>query len=130
VTIATYSLLDALGVRISGDAVAYIGLSSIGTFAPISAWCLLRRRADQIAASMQGRWGRALLAGVASNLGFGLALWAQTIAPIAYVTALRETSVVFGTAVAAWVLREPVSARRWLGAAVVATGAILLGLGR
>jgi drug/metabolite transporter (DMT)-like permease len=45
---------------------------------------------------------------------------------MAYVTALRETSVVFGAALAAWVLHEPVSRRRWLGAIVVAAGAIAL----
>ena len=129
ITIAGYSLLDALGVRSAGDPIAYIGVSSIAGYAPICTVCLLRRRPEQIALGVRGRWGRVLIAGALSNAGFGLALWAQTIAPIAYVTALRETSVVFGAAIAAWVLREPVHARRWLGAGVVAGGAALLVLG-
>jgi drug/metabolite transporter (DMT)-like permease len=125
-TIATYSIVDGLGARASGDAFAYIGASSIGTFVPISVYCFLRRGFGHMAREMRGDWLRAIAAGAASNAGFGLALWAQTLAPMAYVTALRETSVVFGAALAAWVLHEPVSRRRWLGAIVVAAGAIAL----
>jgi drug/metabolite transporter (DMT)-like permease len=126
VTIATYSLLDGLGARVSGDAIAYIGASSIGTFLPITLYCFARRGFGPLAREMRGNWLRALTAGAASNAGFGLALWAQTLAPMAYVTALRETSVVFGAALAAWVLHEPVGRRRWLGAIVVAAGAVAL----
>ena len=125
-TIATYSILDGLGARVSGDAIAYIGVSSLSTFVPITLYCVWRRGPVQMAAAMQGNWLRFVGAGAACDAGFGLALWAQTIAPLAYVTALRETSVVFGAAIATWVLREPVSGRRWPGAIVVALGAIAL----
>jgi drug/metabolite transporter (DMT)-like permease len=126
VTIAGYSIVDGLGVRASGDAAAYIGASAVANFAPITFYCVLRRGSSRMAAALQGNWLRFAGAGIASNAGFGLALWAQTIAPIAYVTALRETSVVFGAAIATWVLREPVSRRRWLGAIVVAIGGAVL----
>jgi drug/metabolite transporter (DMT)-like permease len=126
VTIAGYSILDALGARVSGDAIAYIGASSLGTFLPITAYGALRRGPGSIVVALHGNWLRFVGAGAASNAGFGIALWAQTIAPIAYVTALRETSVVFGAILSAWVLHEPVSGRRWFGALVVASGAALL----
>ena len=100
VTIATYSILDGLGARASGDAIAYIGASSLGTFVPITLYCVWRRGSAQMAAAMEGNWLRFVGAGAVCNAGFGLALWAQTIAPLAYVTALRETSVVFGAAIA------------------------------
>jgi drug/metabolite transporter (DMT)-like permease len=64
--------------------------------------------------------------GIISFLGYGLVLWAQTIAPIAQVTALRETSVVFGAVIAFAVLREHLGLRRWIGAFVVAMGAGLI----
>jgi uncharacterized membrane protein len=130
VAIAAYSLLDALGVRLSGDALAYIGASSLGTFLPRVAYAFSSVRPAQIAAAMPGRWLTVLTAGVMSNAGFGLALWAQTIAPIAYVTGLRETSVVFGAAIAAILLHERVSPTRWFGAVVVAVGAMLIAFGR
>jgi len=101
ISIATYSLVDALGARASGDALAYIGVSSLGTFVPIAMYCFVRRSRETVGDAMRGRWVKVLAAGAFSNAGFGLALWAQTIAPIAHVTAIRETSVVFGVAIAA-----------------------------
>jgi drug/metabolite transporter (DMT)-like permease len=64
--------------------------------------------------------------GVISFAGYGLVLWAQTFAPIAQVTALRETSVVWGALIAFVFLRERLGLRRWLGAAIVAAGAGLI----
>jgi drug/metabolite transporter (DMT)-like permease len=48
------------------------------------------------------------------------------MAPIAQVTALRETSVVFGALIAFLFLRERLGPRRWAGAAIVALGAGLI----
>jgi drug/metabolite transporter (DMT)-like permease len=48
-------------------------------------------------------------------------------APIGPITALRETSVLFGSALAALLLKERVTLRRWAGALVVCAGAILIG---
>lgn len=129
-SIATYSLVDALGARASGDALAYIGVSSLGTFLPIALYSFLRRSRESVNTAMRGRWLQVLAAGALSNAGFGLALWAQTIAPIAYVTALRETSVVFGAAIAAVILRETVVPRRWVGAVAIAVGAGLITVSR
>ena len=47
------------------------------------------------------------VAGGIGNLGsYGLALWAMTQAPVAIVAALRETSILFGMAIAALALGE------------------------
>jgi drug/metabolite transporter (DMT)-like permease len=129
VTIAIYSLLDALGARASGDAITYMGFSSFASFLPATVFGLWRRGIKPLYNQARGRALQLLAAGAITMFGFGLALWAQTIAPIAHITALRETSVVFGTAIAAVFLREPVGRRRWLGAVIVAGGAILLASG-
>lgn len=129
VSIACYSMLDALGARVSGDAVGYMGLSAFATFLPITAYGLWTRGVSPVRQNLHGRGLPMLAAGAMTIFGYGLVLWAQTFAPIAYVTALRETSVVFGVAIAAVFLREPVGRRRWLGAVIVAGGAILLATG-
>jgi uncharacterized membrane protein len=126
VTIAAYSILDGLGARASGDAFAYVGASAFGTYLPIIAYSSVRRGIAPVLTILSGRERRFVVAGIVCEVGFGLALWAQTIAPIAYVTALRETSVVFGAIIASWLLRESVSRRRWLGAVAVALGAALV----
>lgn len=127
VAIASYSLVDALGARVAGDVLAYKSWGTLATFAPILAFVVLRRGPKQFAALGQGRWTRGLIAGALSSAGFALVLWAQMRAPIGPITALRETSVVFGAAIAAVMLKEAVTTRRWAGAALVAAGALLIG---
>jgi drug/metabolite transporter (DMT)-like permease len=129
-SIATYSLVDALGARVSEDALTYIGWSSLGTFIPITLFAVARRGPSRFLAAAQGRWLQGMSAGALSNAGFGIVLWAQMRAPIGYVTALRETSVVFGAAIAALLLKERVTPRRWAGALAVAVGALMIGFAR
>jgi drug/metabolite transporter (DMT)-like permease len=76
----------------------------------------------------RGAWGL-LAAGAGCTLGsYGIVLWAMTLAPIGLVAALRETSIVFGTLIAAAFLRERVSRQRWAGVALVAAGAAAMRL--
>jgi drug/metabolite transporter (DMT)-like permease len=127
ISIAAYSLIDALGVRIAGDVLAYKSWGMIGTFLPILFFVLVRRTPAGFLEAGQGRWARGLFAGVISSAGFAIVLWAQMRAPIGPVTALRELSVAFGAAIAAVVLKEMVTPRRWTGAIMVAAGAMLIG---
>jgi drug/metabolite transporter (DMT)-like permease len=125
--IATYSVINGMGVREAGNVLSYIGFMTIGTFAPIGLYALWRRR-DVIVAHAKKDGLRAGVIGICSSGGFAIALWAQTMAPIAHVTALRETSVVFGALIAFAFLHEHLGARRWMGAGVVAIGAVLIAL--
>jgi len=59
---------------------------------------------------------------------YWVALWAMTQAPVAAVAALRETSILFATAIALLVLRERVGPLRLVGAALIAYGAIAMRL--
>lgn len=70
-----------------------------------------------------------VLAGIGMFGAYALALVALGLAPAASVAAVRETSVVMATALAALVLHEGVGARRLLGSAVVAAGVAALALG-
>jgi drug/metabolite transporter (DMT)-like permease len=126
--IAGYSLIDALGVRINGDVFRYKGWGAVFTFLPISLFIIASRGPAAFRAAAAGRWRVGLIAGAVSSAGFMLVLWAQMRAPIGPITALRETSVLFGAALAALLLKERVTARRWAGAIVVCAGAVLIGL--
>lgn len=55
-----------------------------------------------------------------------IAVWAFTEAPLALVAALRESSILFATLIAAIVLREPVSRWRWTSAALIAGGIAIM----
>jgi drug/metabolite transporter (DMT)-like permease len=53
----------------------------------------------------------------------------MTRAPVAAVSALRETSVLFATLLGAWLLKERLGAQRLLGALVIVGGVIALRFG-
>jgi drug/metabolite transporter (DMT)-like permease len=68
------------------------------------------------------------LGGAASVASYGIALWAMTHAPVAAIAALRETSILFATGIAAFVLREAVGRARVAAACMIACGAIAMRL--
>ena len=72
------------------------------------------------------RWPLAALGGAASIGSYAIALWAMTQAPVAVVSALRETSVLFATALSVWVLKERFGLQRAVGAVVIVLGVIVL----
>lgn len=70
------------------------------------------------------------LVGASASLGsYGIALWAMTLAPVATVAALRETSVLFAALIGTCFLKEPFTLRRALGTAVIVIGVMALRLG-
>ena len=73
-------------------------------------------------------WRRGLFGGALQVLAYGIALWAMTLAPIAVVAALRETSVLFGAGIAVVVLKEPLRAARIVAALLIVCGLVLIRL--
>lgn len=69
---------------------------------------------------------RGVLAGALSLLAYGLVLWAQTRGALAAVSALRETSVIFGAALGSVFLREPFGRYRIFAAVTIASGILIL----
>lgn len=86
----------------------------------------LYRDGRDVIPAMRIYWRRGLLGGALQLLSYGIAIWAMTIAPIAIVAALRETSVLFGAVIAVTILKEPVSAGRISAAAVIVAGLVVL----
>lgn len=124
--IASYTLVDGLGVRASGAAASYTMWIFVLTGTPLALWAAWRRR--DVFAYAAHNWRSALIGGVGTLASYGLVLWAMTEAPIPMVAALRETSILFGTAIAAFVLREKVSTVRIAAVLIIAAGAALLRL--
>jgi drug/metabolite transporter (DMT)-like permease len=125
--IALYTIVDGAGVRLSGSAAAYTMWVFLATALPIGAWALLLRRADLVA-HCRSRWHFGLIGGACTLGAYVLALWAMTQAPVALVAALRETSILFGTALSAVVLKERFGWQRHAAALTVVSGAIVLKL--
>lgn len=125
--IAGYTLVDGTGVRRSGAPAAYTMWIFLLTGLVLAGWALVAQR-QVFLRYAQANWMRGLIGGAGAVTAYGLVLWAMTTAPIAIVAALRETSILFGTAISALVLRESVGRARLIGVCVIAAGAVLLRL--
>lgn len=128
VTVATYTVLDGLGARASGQPIGYLIWLTTAQGALFSV-IALAVRGKPLAAEVRARWALGLLTGVLSAAGYGIVIWAMTEAPIALVAALRETSVLFAALLGALLLREPFGRRRVAAAFLVAAGAALVRFG-
>ena len=126
--IASYTLIDGIGVRLSGAPAAYTMWIFVLNGAGLLLWTLLRRPADLLAYA-KTQWHLAAFGGFGTLASYGLALWAMTQAPVAAIAALRETSILFAIAIAALFLREKISPRRYLSIALIAAGAVLMRAG-
>ena len=126
VVIAAYTLVDGFGVRASGAPATYTMWIYVLTGVPLALWALARRR--DFPAYIARNWHLGFIGGVGTLASYGLVLWAMTEAPIPVVAALRETSILFGTAIAGLVLREKIGAARIAAVLVIAAGAAVLRL--
>jgi drug/metabolite transporter (DMT)-like permease len=124
-TIAAYTTVDGLGVRLSGSPVAYIGWLMLLESLCVPAWALARRR-RALGGLSRRVLASGLLAGALSVLAYGLVLWAQTRGALAPIAALRETSVIFGAVIGTVVFREPFGRWRITATVVVVLGVLLL----
>ena len=128
VVIAGYTLIDGLGVRRSGAPAAYTLWIFVVTGVPLAAWALRRRGSSHLADYVRRNWRFGLIGGVGTLASYGLALWAMTVAPIAVVAALRETSILFGVIISGLLLKEHVGLARLAAACTIAVGAAVLRL--
>ena len=120
--IGAYTLIDAQGARASGAPVSYT-LWFFAANALVIGSFVLARRGRELPAYLRRHWARAVLGGACSVGSYAIALWAMTLAPVALVAVLRETSVIFAAIIGALFLNERLTRRR-----LVATGAVMAGL--
>ncbi|MFP3611844.1 DMT family transporter [Paraburkholderia sp. SIMBA_050] len=130
-TIAVYTVIDSIGVRLSGgEALAYTAwmflfywlmpLLFVALRGVTALWPPVRSAPVSIGSSLVG--------GLVSIAAYGIVIWALQSGATGTVSALRETSVVFAVLIGRVFLREAVSAKRWIACMIVAAGAVCLGL--
>jgi drug/metabolite transporter (DMT)-like permease len=123
VVIASYSLTDGHGVRLSGAPEAYTLWIFFTQGVAMFGWAAFARRREFFTRLRQ-RWPVALGGGGLSIASYGLALMAMTQAPVALVAALRESSILFGILLARLLLKEKISASRVFAVALIVAGVI------
>jgi len=126
--IAAYTIVDGLGARASGAPATYTAWILFGGGIATVAWRLWLRGAP-LARAIVERAGLGIAGGVMGFAAYGIALWAMTLAPIGAVAAVRESSVLFATALGAIALHEKFGPWRWLSTGLVLAGLVIVKLG-
>ncbi len=129
--IAAYSLVDGIGARVATTALGYWNWAAIGNAVLLSGWTLAAK--PPVFAALTSNRSVILtgfVGGSASFLAYGLVIWAFTQAPIALVTALRETSIVFALLIGVGILKERLDLAKVVSTIVTISGAVLLRVSR
>lgn len=128
VLIAIYTVIDAKGARNSGHVAQYICMLFVLDGWPFAALVFMQRK-GQVWPYVRTRWPVAMGGACASIGSYAIALWAMTVAPVAMVAALRETSVFFAALIGAWFLKEVWTRQRVVGTVAILSGVAALRLG-
>jgi phosphonate utilization associated putative membrane protein len=128
VLIACYTVIDAKGARASGDVIQYVSMLFVLDGWPFAVIVLMQRK-GQVWPYVRARWPLASGGALASVGSYAIALWAMTVAPVAMVAALRETSVFFAALIGAWFLKEVWTRQRIAGTVTIMAGVVALRLG-
>lgn len=124
---AAYTLVDGVGARIAETASGYTLWMFAGDALGMTA-CAVAMRGRGVFAALVPAWRSGVTAGALSLGAYWIAIWAFTLAPLALVAALRETSVLFAMLIGVFLLREHASPGRWVSAALIVTGVVLMRL--
>lgn len=121
---ASYTVIDGLGARVSGDAIAYVawvfvadGLFFSAGMIALRGWSIVPRHARA--------WVLGLLGAAASYGAYAISVWAMTVAPIALVAALRETSILFAVLIGWLAFGERMTPDKALAALIIVSGIVV-----
>jgi len=125
--IATYTVMDGIGVRRSGSPLAYAswlfvayGVGACLCYPFLSRW--------RVPVQVARRTGRAILVGIGVVTAYGLIIYALSLGAMAPISALRETSVFMAAVIGTVFLGEPFGRRRIAAAAIVTIGLLVLNI--
>lgn len=127
--IASYSLVDGLGARLAGTSVGYYSWLAICN--AVLTTMYLWYRAPEVLKALPGKGRKVFwIGGSASFVAYAIVTWAFTQAPIALVTALRETSIVFALLIGVIFLKERLDLVKLCSTLATLLGAMLLRLAK
>lgn len=127
--IAGYTVCDGLGARAAISVSGYIAWLFVVDALPIVFIAVLLRRRT-LFTTFRRHALTGTLGGAFSIGAYGLVIWAMSLTPMTYVSALRETSVILAALIGTRLLREPFGMRRIYAAVLVSAGVVLLQFSR
>jgi drug/metabolite transporter (DMT)-like permease len=125
VLIASYTVADGIGVRAAGNPFSYIVWLFVLEPIPIGLWLLAKDRAGWFA-YMAAKPGKICAGALAAAGAYAMVIYAMGVAPMALVSSLRETSVIFAALIGSFLFREPFGRQRIIAATLVCCGVVLI----
>lgn len=126
--IAGYTLIDGLGGR-STHVMTYIAWVFVIDALPLLLITVWLRRHQKGLLISQRNLILGCTGGLFAFLAYALVIWAMNHAPMASVSAIRETSVIFATLIGVYYLKESMGYQRLVSSVLVAFGVGLIQLG-
>jgi drug/metabolite transporter (DMT)-like permease len=123
--IASYSLVDGTGARVAETALGFYAWLTVINASALLLWMRVFR-AGMFTAVVFKNWKLTFGGGSAAFTAYAIVTWGFTQAPIALVTALRETSIIFALLLGSLVLKERLDSLKIFATAVTVIGIILL----
>ena len=125
ISIASYTVIDGIGVRASGNWIAYTG-GMFAFFLLLPLWYWVRGKRAIFALPM-AEGVKAASGGLISLAAYGAIIWAMQANAMGAISALRETSVVFAALLGAVFLNERLTRLRIAACCIIAAGAACVG---
>jgi len=124
VATASYTIVDGIGARTAQGAPAYLAWVFVIT-GLLFATILISLKGRACLPRAASTWGKGGLAAVASYASYAVAVWAMTVAPIALVAALRETSILFAVLMGWLIFGERMTPAKGLSVALIVAGVVM-----
>jgi len=125
VFIGAYTVADGMGVRAAGNPFSYILWLFIFEPIPIGLWLLATDRSGWFG-YMRAKPGKITAGALAAATAYAMVIYAMSVAPMAMVSSLRETSVIFAALIGTLMFREPFGRQRIIAAILVCLGVVLI----
>ncbi len=122
---AGYTLADGIGARVSLQPSAFIGWVFVLDASLFTLWALVSK-GTKVLPREPRVWALGLIAGGASVAAYWIAVWAMTVAPIALIATLRETSVLFAVLIGILFLKERYDKDKMIAALIIISGVVLM----
>ena len=121
-----YSITDGYGARVSNSFLSYMGWSFIlnATIFPII--LKINNKSEIITKTFKEGKKIFFIGGTLSYIVYGIVIWGFTQAPIALITALRETSIIFALLIGTFFLKEKFTLLKVIATFVIFFGVALL----
>lgn len=126
VCIGAYTVVDGLGARVSGNVVGYVAALNVLTGLCVGAAAWWRRGTAALVQGVRSQWKQGIAGGALMLLAYLIVVYALTLAPMAQIAALRESSVIFAALMGVAFLKEPFGRWRVAAATVLAAGIMLM----